>query len=102
SSIPYGETRTYGWVASRIKNPSANRAVGQALRSNPLPIIIPCHRIVSANSLGGFMGHTNPDDPELKLKQGLLALEGIYRQPLLPIFSRPLFNMPVFGIAARS
>jgi O6-methylguanine-DNA--protein-cysteine methyltransferase len=41
SRIPYGETRSYGWVAKRIKNPGAVRAVGQALGANPVPIIIP-------------------------------------------------------------
>jgi methylated-DNA-[protein]-cysteine S-methyltransferase len=54
-SIPYGETRTYAWVASKLGRPKAARAVGQALARNPLPIIIPCHRIICSNgSLGGF------------------------------------------------
>ena len=54
-SIPYGETRTYVWVAGRLGMPKAARAVGQALARNPLPIIIPCHRVIrSDGSLGGF------------------------------------------------
>jgi methylated-DNA-[protein]-cysteine S-methyltransferase len=54
-SIPYGETRTYSWVASKLGMPNAARAVGQALAKNPLPIIIPCHRVICSNGgLGGF------------------------------------------------
>jgi len=53
--IPYGEVRTYKWIASRIGNPQATRAVGQALKRNPLPIILPCHRVISSDgTLGGF------------------------------------------------
>lgn len=80
--IPHGETRTYGWVAERVGSVLATRAVGQALRHNPLPILVPCHRVVSATSLGGFMGVSDPGQPELMLKQKLLALEDVYRSPL--------------------
>lgn len=67
--IPYGETRSYAWVAERIKRPKAARAVGQALSRNPLPIIIPCHRIIASNGrLGGFTGG-------LEMKRELLSLE---------------------------
>ena len=56
-SIPYGETRTYAWVADKLGMSKAARAVGQALTRNPLPIIIPCHRVICSNgSLGGFSG----------------------------------------------
>jgi len=52
--IPYGETRSYKWVAAK---PKAVRAVGQALGKNPLPVIIPCHRVLASNGgLGGFGG----------------------------------------------
>ncbi len=55
--IPYGETRSYHWVAERLKQPGAARAVGQALGRNPLPIIIPCHRVVASDGKpGGFTG----------------------------------------------
>jgi len=68
-SIPYGETRAYAWVADKIGMPRATRAVGQALAGNPLPIIIPCHRVIcSDGSLGGF------SDGKL-LKQRLLEIE---------------------------
>jgi methylated-DNA-[protein]-cysteine S-methyltransferase len=53
--IPYGQVVSYRTLASRIKNPKASRAVGQALKRNPLPIIIPCHRVVrSDRKLGGY------------------------------------------------
>jgi len=68
-AIPYGETRSYAWVAQQIGRARAFRAVGGALARNPFPIIVPCHRIVaSSGSLGGFGGG-------LALKQRLLRLE---------------------------
>jgi len=67
--IPYGETRSYAWVAQQIGQPRAVRAVGQALGKNPLPIIIPCHRVITSNGkLGGFSGG-------VKMKKRLLSLE---------------------------
>ncbi|MBA7646658.1 Methylated-DNA--protein-cysteine methyltransferase [subsurface metagenome] len=54
-TIPYGETRTYRWVAERIGNPKAARAVGQALKRNPYPEVIPCHRVIrSDGKVGGY------------------------------------------------
>jgi methylated-DNA-[protein]-cysteine S-methyltransferase len=68
--IPYGETRSYRWVAERIGKPQAARAVGQALGRNPLAIIVPCHRVLASDGrLGGFGGG-------LKMKRQLLRLEG--------------------------
>lgn len=53
--IPFGETRTYKWIAQQIGNPKAVRAVGRALSRNPMPIVIPCHRVIESNgSIGGF------------------------------------------------
>lgn len=69
ASIPYGEVRTYSWVAEQIGKAGAARAVGQALKRNPFPLIIPCHRVVSVNGLGGFGGG-------VKMKKKLLTLEG--------------------------
>ncbi len=67
--IPYGQTKSYAWVARRMGKPNAARAVGQALGKNPLPIIIPCHRVLSSDGkLGGFTGG-------LAIKKRLLALE---------------------------
>ena len=55
--IPLGETRSYRWVAQRIGRPKAVRAVGQALRKNPYPLIIPCHRVVRQDgAAGGYAG----------------------------------------------
>ncbi len=70
-AIPYGKTRTYGEIAAALGNPGAARAVGGANRSNPIPIIIPCHRVVAANGLGGYSG-----GPDIKAK--LLEHEGVY------------------------
>ena len=69
--IPSGQTRTYGEVAQSIK--SAPRAIGGACGANPVPIIIPCHRVVSKTGMGGFMGATEGDP--LKIKAWLLAHE---------------------------
>jgi len=67
--IPYGETRSYIWVAGQIKQPGAARAVGQALGRNPLPVIIPCHRVLTSDGgLGGFSGG-------VEMKRYLLRLE---------------------------
>ena len=68
--VPYGEVTTYGALAGRIGKPRAARAVGGALNRNPVPIILPCHRVVGASgSLVGYAGG-------LERKQALLALEG--------------------------
>lgn len=55
-TIPFGETRTYQWVADQLKNPKAVRTVGQACGANRFPILIPCHRVISSTGLGGFSG----------------------------------------------
>lgn len=55
AEIPYGEVRSYRWIAEKIGKPGAARAVGNALARNPIPIIIPCHRVVrSDGTIGGF------------------------------------------------
>ena len=70
SRVGFGELATYGQIAARIHRPKAARAVGRALGSNPIPIVIPCHRIVGAGgSLTGYAGG-------LPRKQTLLRLEG--------------------------
>lgn len=70
-AIPYGEVRTYGWLAARAGRPGAARAVGGAMASNPVPIIVPCHRVVRAD--GGLGGFSAPGGTRLKRK--LLDLE---------------------------
>ena len=55
--IPLGQTRSYQWIAQRVGSPKAVRAVGQALRRNPYPLIIPCHRVIKNDgSLGAYAG----------------------------------------------
>ncbi len=71
--IPAGEVRTYGQLAKQLH--SSARAVGNACRHNPVPIIVPCHRVVSASGLGGFCGRT--DGAEVRLKHWLLKHEGV-------------------------
>jgi methylated-DNA-[protein]-cysteine S-methyltransferase len=70
--IPYGETRSYGDIAGILK--TSPRAVGNACRNNPLPIVIPCHRVVAASGIGGFAGAT--EGGLLDIKYRLLKLEG--------------------------
>ena len=67
--IPYGETRTYKQIAENIGNPKASRAVGMANNKNPLPIIIPCHRVIGSD--GGLVGYALG----LEIKETLLELE---------------------------
>ncbi len=67
--IPYGETISYGELARRVGNPNASRAVGLANGSNPIPIVVPCHRVIGSNGkLTGYGGG-------LPIKEKLLALE---------------------------
>jgi methylated-DNA-[protein]-cysteine S-methyltransferase len=69
-SIPFGQLKTYGDIASVIRSPLAARAVGGALGRNPIPIIVPCHRVIAhGGKLGGFTGG-------LAKKRALLAIEG--------------------------
>jgi methylated-DNA-[protein]-cysteine S-methyltransferase len=69
-AIPYGSVSTYGELARSAGYPNAARAVGQVMRRNPVALVIPCHRVVGANSIGGYGG------PEgVEIKRALLALE---------------------------
>ncbi|MGH2704794.1 MAG: methylated-DNA--[protein]-cysteine S-methyltransferase [Actinomycetota bacterium] len=67
-TIPAGEVRNYGWVAERAGHPRAARAVGRAVGANPVAILVPCHRVVARNGLGGYGGG-------LGRKEALLRLE---------------------------
>lgn len=70
-ALPYGETTTYGEIAQKIGRPAAVRAVGAANGANPIPIIIPCHRVIGRDgSLTGYGGG-------ISIKQFLLRLEGV-------------------------
>lgn len=80
--VPYGETRSYAQLAVALGRPHAARAVGQANRANPLPMVIPCHRVIQSDgSLGGYGGG-------LALKRALLQLETGNRSPATAIASR--------------
>ena len=70
-SIPYGKTTSYGRIANQIGNPKSSRAVGQACGANPVPIIVPCHRVLtSSGKMGGYSGG-------IHIKNALLKLEGV-------------------------
>jgi methylated-DNA-[protein]-cysteine S-methyltransferase len=70
SRIRYGETISYGELARRVGRPKGPRAVGQANGRNPIPIIVPCHRVLASNGIGGYGGG-------LPMKRQLLAVEGV-------------------------
>jgi O-6-methylguanine DNA methyltransferase len=67
-AIPRGKTMTYGQVAERAKRPGAARAVGRAMAANPFAILVPCHRVVARDGLGGYLWGT-------EMKEKLLSLE---------------------------
>lgn len=69
-NIPFGQVITYGQLAQQLN--TSSRAIGQACRTNPIPVVIPCHRVIAANGPGGYMGKTG----DIKIKQWLLAHEG--------------------------
>ncbi|MFK4104854.1 methylated-DNA--[protein]-cysteine S-methyltransferase [Streptomyces sp. NPDC019531] len=76
SGVAYGQVVGYGDLAGRVGQPGAAQAVGVAMGSNPLPIVVPCHRVVESDGgIGGFGGG-------LETKRKLLALEGVLPEPL--------------------
>ncbi len=78
-ALPYGTWTSYGRLAAALGNPRAGRAVGNALRHNPLMLVIPCHRVLAGDgSIGGYGGSTADDRADgLELKSRLLAAEGM-------------------------
>ncbi|AWW40147.1 cysteine methyltransferase [Streptomyces sp. AS58] len=76
SGVPFGTVVGYGDLADRVGQPGAAQAVGAAMGSNPLPVVVPCHRVVESDGgIGGFGGG-------LETKRQLLALEGVLPEPL--------------------
>ncbi|MFF3843792.1 methylated-DNA--[protein]-cysteine S-methyltransferase [Streptomyces sp. NPDC002328] len=76
SGVPYGSVVGYGDLARRVGQPGAAQAVGTAMGANPLPVVVPCHRVVESDGgIGGFGGG-------LEAKRKLLALEGVLPEPL--------------------
>ncbi len=69
--IPPGHVRTYQWLAKKIGHPKAARAVGNALKKNPLAPMVPCHRVIASNGIGGYAGGVTK-------KRRLLEREGVY------------------------
>ena len=76
AGVPYGTVVGYGDLAGRVGRPGAAQAVGMAMGANPLPVVVPCHRVVESDGgIGGFGGG-------LETKRKLLALEGVLPEPL--------------------
>lgn len=73
--IPIGQTRTYAELAAMAGNPKAARAAGTAMRHNPMALLTPCHRVVSASGMGGYAGAVCGDSPNLRLKRDIVAIE---------------------------
>jgi methylated-DNA-[protein]-cysteine S-methyltransferase len=73
-TISFGSKQTYGWIADKVGDPESRRAVGQALNANPIPLLVPCHRIIAARGrLGGFGGGTEVKSKLLRLEGTILA-----------------------------
>ncbi len=98
-AIPSGDARAYGEIASRLGSPGAARAVGQAMRRNPFPIIVPCHRVLAAGGKpGGFSANGGLDT-----KARLLAIEGVELPRTSPPTKRPAVACGTFDVeTARS
>jgi methylated-DNA-[protein]-cysteine S-methyltransferase len=75
AGVPFGRTTTYGELANAAGAPGAAQVVGQIMGSNPVPVVVGCHRVLAADGLGGFGGG-------LRTKEWLLAWEGVLTQPL--------------------
>ena len=78
--IPFGQARSYKWVARKSGRPGASRAVGQILKHNPFPLIVPCHRVVNADGkLGGYCWGKRAKkrllDLEKQIRSGLLTIK---------------------------
>jgi len=72
--VPYGQTTTYGTLAAKVGSPRGARAVGMVMNRNPIPIVLPCHRVVGANgSLTGYAGGLDVKEKLLQLEGALLA-----------------------------
>jgi methylated-DNA-[protein]-cysteine S-methyltransferase len=77
SRIPIGEVRTYKWVAQKAGKPEASRAVGQILKRNPYPLIIPCHRVINSdNKIGGYAFGVNKKKLLLDMEKEILKCLG--------------------------
>lgn len=82
--IPYGQVLTYGQLAEKVGSPKGVRAIGQAMAKNPIPIVIPCHRVIG--SKGDLTGYSAGEG--IELKKQLLELEGVLTQGMKAVLSR--------------
>ncbi len=76
-NIPYGKILNYKKIAEMVDKPKSSRSIGQICKKNKLPLIIPCHRVVSKNGIGGYSGKISLDSIEIQIKKKLLKLEGV-------------------------
>ncbi|NUT36113.1 MAG: MGMT family protein, partial [Hamadaea sp.] len=74
-TVPFGRTTTYGELADQAGMPGGARLVGQIMGSNPIPVVVPCHRVLASDGLGGY-------GPGIELKRRILVLEGILQPSL--------------------
>jgi methylated-DNA-[protein]-cysteine S-methyltransferase len=99
-AIPYGETITYGELARRIDNPKGSRAVGLANGANPIPIVVPCHRVIGSNGkLTGFGGGLDTKEKLLTLERGLQGNaqgENPWQRPKKNVSIRSSRNISLF------
>lgn len=79
-TVPYGESITYGGLAERAGTGVPARGIGAIMGSNPIPIVVPCHRVLASDGLGGYSG--GPGDDGLATKRWLLILEGVLEPTL--------------------
>ena len=106
AQIPRGQVRTYGWVAREIGRPAAVRAVGTALANNPIPVLIPCHRVIRSDGIIGNYGAGGPEaKKEILSKEGVdpAAMERLAREGVRFFGSRTthIFCMPTCQHARR-
>jgi len=83
TQLKYGEITSYSDIGQEI-NSKAYRAIGTVLKKNPIPLIIPCHRVLGKNGIGGFMGKTK-GGAEINLKRDLLEIEGVLEYEKVPL-----------------
>ncbi|MEI6475821.1 MAG: methylated-DNA--[protein]-cysteine S-methyltransferase [Planctomycetota bacterium] len=102
-TIPRGETRSYSWLAAAAGSPRAARAAGQAMRRNPMPIVVPCHRVVgSGNWIGGYAGDARQDGALLGIKRALLELEARSADVNCPARDGSVGGSPLIATAPRN
>lgn len=91
--IPFGSTRSYSWIARRIGSPRALRAVGTALKNNPYPIVIPCHRVIKSNGdIGGYSRGRKVKKKLIQLEQQLKNIFCLKRKKVVSFNRKKLIG----------